>query len=406
VRMFDTTLTFSLDRISVLFALNVAILGIAALIASVKYMKIYTFKPRISYYPTLITFIVAMLLIPAVQDWLSFLFLWEIMTLTSYFLIIYDWPEENVKRAGWKYFVTMHLFDTSPLMLAITLYYASHGTFDFGPITGYSTAIVALFLLGFAAKAGLFPLHFWLPDAHPAAPSPVSALMSGAMVELGIYGSIRVLDAVNWSVPTWIAWLIGAMAVFSMLAAILTYPHQTDVKRLFAWSTIDNIGWMYLFILAGLLGVTGVEKGVSYYVLAHGLAKGAAFLATGALLYVFGTRNLEDMKGMINADQTTAGLLIASIFALEGVPPFNLFLSKIDVIKTLFHVSGWLALFTILEWVVAFIIFLRVIHAYAISEGKPELKRKLPVSIAFAVILLLVLSLASQFICNYIWTRW
>lgn len=406
MRMFDTTLTFSLDRISVLFALNVAILGIAALIASVKYMKIYTFKPRISYYPTLITFIVAMLLIPAVQDWLSFLFLWEIMTLTSYFLIIYDWPEENVKRAGWKYFVTMHLFDTSPLMLAITLYYASHGTFDFGPITGYSTAIVALFLLGFAAKAGLFPLHFWLPDAHPAAPSPVSALMSGAMVELGIYGSIRVLDAVNWSVPTWIAWLIGAMAVFSMLAAILTYPHQTDVKRLFAWSTIDNIGWMYLFILAGLLGVTGVEKGVSYYVLAHGLAKGAAFLATGALLYVFGTRNLEDMKGMINADQTTAGLLIASIFALEGVPPFNLFLSKIDVIKTLFHVSGWLALFTILEWVVAFIIFLRVIHAYAISEGKPELKRKLPVSIAFAVILLLVLSLASQFICNYIWTRW
>jgi len=404
--MFETTLTFSLDRISVLFALNVAILGIVALIASVRYMKIYTFKPKIPYYPTLITFIVAMLLIPAVQDWLSFLFLWEIMTLTSYFLIIYDWPEENVKRAGWKYFVTMHLFDTSPLMLAVTLYYAAHGTFNFGPIRGYSTAIVALFLLGFAAKAGLFPLHFWLPDAHPAAPSPVSALMSGAMVELGIYGSIRVLDAVNWSVPTWIAWLIGAMAVFSMLAAILTYPHQTDVKRLFAWSTIDNIGWMYLFILAGLLGVTGVEKGVSYYVLAHGLAKGAAFLATGALLYVFGTRNLEDMKGMINADQTTGGLLIASIFALEGVPPFNLFLSKIDVIKTLFHVSGWLALFTILEWVVAFIIFLRVIHSYAISEGKPELKRKLPVSIAFAVILLLILSLASQFICNYIWTRW
>ncbi len=406
MRMFEVTLTFSLDRISVLFALNVAILGIAALIGSLKYMGIYRFKPKIPYYPTLFIFIAAMLLIPMVQDWLSFLFLWEIMTLASYFLIIYDWPEENVKRAGWKYFVTMHLFDTSPLMLAVTLYYAGQGTFNFGPISEYKTAIVALFLFGFAAKAGLFPLHFWLPDAHPAAPSPVSALMSGAMVELGIYGSIRVLDAVNWSVPGWIAWLVGAMAVLSMLSAIITYPHQTDVKRLFAWSTIDNIGWMYAFLLAGLLGVAGIEKGVSYYVLAHGLAKGAAFLTTGALLYVFGTRNLDEMKGMINSDQTTAGLLIASIFALEGVPPFNLFLNKVEAIKTLFQVNGWLALFVGLEWVIAFIIFLRTIHVYVISDGKPEVKRKLPVSIAIAVIILLILSLASQFVCNHVWTGW
>lgn len=406
MRMFETTLTFSLDRISALFALNVAILGIAALIASVRYMRIYTFRPKIPYYPALITFIVAMFLIPAVQDWLSFLFLWEIMTLVSYFLIIYDWPEENVKRAGWKYFVTMHLFDTSPLMLAVTLYYAGHGTFDFGPITSYSTAIVALFLLGFAAKAGLFPLHFWLPDAHPAAPSPVSALMSGAMVELGIYGSIRVLDAVNWSVPAWIAWLIGAMALFSMLAAIFNYGIQDDVKSLFAWSTIDNIGWMYLFIYAGLLGVTGVEKGVSYYVLAHGLAKGAAFLATGALLYVFDTRSLSKMKGMINANQTAAGLLIASIFALEGVPPFNLFLSKLDVIKTLITAKPVLAYFVAIEWVVAFILFLRVVHRYIISEGEPEPKRKLAGSITLAIVILLVLSMVSQFIANYLWVRW
>ena len=406
MRMFETTLTLSFDRISIIFALNVAILGIVAIVASLRYMGLYTFRPKIPYYPTLITFIVAMLLIPAVHDWLSFLFLWEIMTLASYFLIIYDWPEETVKRAGWKYFATMHLFDTSPLMLAVTIYYASAGTFDFGPIQAYKTAVVALFLLGFATKAGLFPLHFWLPDAHPAAPSPVSALMSGAMVELGVYGSIRVLEAVNWSVPAWITWLIGAMAILSMLAAILSYPHQNDVKRLFAWSTIDNIGWMYLFILAGLLGVTGVEKGVSYYVLAHGLAKEVAFLTTGALIYVFGTKDLEKMKGMINADQNTAGLLIASIFALEGVPPFNLFLNKLNVIKALFQANEWLALFTVVEWVIAFIIFLRIIHAYVISNGKPEVRRKLPVSIAFAVVILLILSLASQLISNYVWARW
>ncbi|WP_297435924.1 proton-conducting transporter membrane subunit, partial [Thermococcus sp.] len=338
--MFDVTLSLALDRTGVLFVLNVAILGLAALIASLKYMNIYEFKPKIPYYPTLIVFIISMLLIPMVRDWLVFLFLWEIMTLASYLLIIYDWPKKKVKRAGWKYFVTMHLFDTSPLMLGVALVYASNGSFAFAPLSGaYTTAVVALFLIGFAAKAGLFPLHFWLPDAHPAAPSPVSALMSGAMVELGLYGSIKILQAVNWSVPGWIIWLIGAMAVLSMLAAIFSYGIQDDVKSLFAWSTIDNMGWLYLLLLAGLLGVSGVEKNIGYYVLAHGLAKGAAFITTGALLYVFGTRSLSKMKGMINTDQLSAGLMIASIFALEGVPPFNLFLNKLNVIKTLLTVK-------------------------------------------------------------------
>ena len=394
-----------IDKVSLLFALNVALLGIAALIESPRYLKIYE-PSKVPYYPFMLLFIGSMLLIPFTDNWLLFLFLWETMTMASYFLIIYEYNNETTRKVGWNYYVTMHVLDTLPLVLAVTLYYTSTGTFDFGLISKYSTVIVFLALVGFATKAGLFPLHFWLPEAHPAAPSPVSALMSGAMVELGLYGSIRILDAVNWSVPTWITYLVGIMAVLSMLSAIIAYPQQDDVKRLFAWSTIDNIGWMYLLIFAGLLGISGVEKSVGYYVVAHGMAKGAAFLSTGALLYVFGTRSLGKMKGMINADQTTAGLLIGSIFALEGVPPFNLFLNKLNVIKTLFSVSWGLAVFVAIEWVIAFIIFLRLIHAYVISNGKPEVKRKLPISIAFSVVLLLVLSLVSQLICDYIWVRW
>ncbi|ALM75673.1 complex I subunit 5 family protein [Thermococcus barophilus] len=397
---------FSIDNTSLLFALNVAILGLAALIASLKYMEIYEFKSKIPYYPTLIVFIASMLFIPLVRDWLVFLFLWETMTFSSYLLIIYDWPEERVRNTGWKYFVTMHIFCTLPLVIGVALYYISKGSFAFAPLSGtYATAIVALFLVGFAAKAGLFPLHFWLPDAHPAAPSPVSALMSGAMVELGLYGSIRILQAVNWSVSPWIVNLILVMAVLSMLAAIFSYGIQDDVKSLFAWSTIDNMGWLYLLVVAGLLGASGVEKGISYYVLAHGLAKGAAFMTTGALLYVFGTRSLSKMKGMINADQLTAGLMIASIFALEGVPPFNFFLNKLNVIKTLLTVNTTLAYFVAIEWVIAFILFLRIIHRYVISEGKPEAKRKLAGSITAGVVILLVLSMVSQFIANYIWVR-
>ncbi|AMM54741.1 proton-conducting transporter membrane subunit [Pyrococcus kukulkanii] len=404
--MFEFTLTLSLDRTAVLFVFNVAILGLAAILASVRYLEIYTFRPKIPYYPTLLIFIVSMLLIPLVHDWLSFLFLWEIMTLASYFLIIYDWPEESAKKAGWKYFATMHLLDTSPLMLAIAIYYASHGTFNFGSITAHGNIIVALFLLGFAAKAGLFPFHFWLPDAHPAAPSPVSALLSGAMVELALYGTIRVLKSVGWSTSEWIIYTLGAMAVLSMLTAMLSYSIQDDVKRLFAWSTIDNMGWMYLLILAGLLGVTGVEKSIGYYVVSHGLAKAAAFISTGALLYVFGTRNLDEVRGIMNSDQLTAGLLMTSIFALEGVPPFNLFLSKLDVIRILLAVSPGLAYFAAIEWVVAFVLFLRVIHTYIISDGRPEPKRKLAGSIVIAVAMLLLLSMVSQFVCEYLWVRW
>ncbi|AHF80871.1 complex I subunit 5 family protein [Thermococcus paralvinellae] len=404
--MFAFDFTLTLDKVSLLFALNVGILGLAAIVASLKYMDIYEFKPKIPYYPTLLVFIISMLLIPMVRDWFSFLFLWEVMTLASYFLIIYDYPEESAKKAGWKYFVTMHLFDTTPLIFAIVLYYAVTGTFNFTQFTQYKDIIVFLMFFGFATKCGLFPMHFWLPDAHPAAPSPVSAILSGAMVELGVYGTIRILDLVDWRVSSWVIYAIGLMAMLSMVSAILSYPLQDDVKRLFAWSTIDNMGWMFLLIFAGLLGITGVEKDISYYVVAHGLAKAAAFISAGALLYVFGTKSLSKMKGFMNSDAFTAGLFAASIFALEGVPPFNLFFNKLNIIKTLLEVSQGLAIFVAVEWVIAFIIFLKIFHAYVISEGEPEVKRKLPASLAFSIVVLLVLSLISQFMCDFIWARW
>ncbi len=394
-----------MDGISALFTINVLVIGLASVVCSIGYMRLYGshLKPGLPYYPILLSFIASMALIPLVRNWLAFLFLWELMTLTSYLLIIYDWKNENAKRAGWKYFVTMHLFDSSPLMLAITLYYSFQGTFSFSPIEHYKNVIVALFLVGFAAKAGLFPLHFWLPDAHPAAPSPVSALMSGAMVELGLYGSIRVMEQVNWHVAEWITVMVAFMVVTSMLAALISYPIQRDVKRLFAWSTVDNMGWMYAFLLAGLMGATGIGKGAGYYAFAHGMAKGAAFLTTGALIYSLGTRDLGEMKGLMRSSPLLSGLFMASVFALEGVPPFNLFLNKLNVVELLFKVNVWIGVFAVAEWVVAFIIFLYFLHAYFLSGIKRFRLRRTALSITASVIFLLVLSLVSQAICHAVW---
>jgi len=396
-----------IDGTSALFTVSVLVIGLASVIGSMGYMRLYRddegLSPRLPYYPLLLSFIASMALIPLVRNWLAFLFIWEIMTLTSYFLIVYDWKSEDSRRAGWKYFVTMHLFDTSPLMFAVALQYAFQGTFSFSPIEHHRNVIVALFLVGFAAKAGLFPLHFWLPEAHPAAPSPVSALLSGAMVELGLYGSIRVLEQVNWHVAWWVTAMVGFMVVTSMLAALLSYPLQGDVKRLFAWSTIDNVGWMYAFLLAGMMGAAGVGRGASYYVLAHGMAKGAAFLTAGAIIYSLGTRRLTDMRGLLKSSPLLSGLFIASIFAVEGVPPFNLFLNKMNVVELLFRTNVWLGVFAVVEWVLAFVILLRFIHSTVLS-GEPEIKpRRVPSSLIASVVFLLVLSLVSQAICHVIW---
>ncbi len=389
------TQVFRVDTLSTFFILNTCLVSIAASASSPRYISIYSRGSPAAYFTALCVFATSMALIPMVRNWLYFLFLWEVMTLSSYVLTIYGYRGESLK-AGRDYFIVMHVLDTTPLVLMVAFLRASAGTFTF---TQYGSAlrdaILITALIGFGTKAGLFPLHFWLPEAHPAAPSPVSAMLSGSMVELGIYGLFRVAQLSATGIPSYYPWLLAGLGVLSMLSAILMYAVQSDAKRLFAWSTIDNIGWMTIVMTCSLLGFgRAAVTLLGIYVLCHGLAKASAFISSGGFIYTLGTKDLRKVRGVLTACPALSYLTLFSMMALEGVPPFNLFISRLNVLEEAFKIHPALAVFAAVEWCIAFIIFLSIIHKYLLtSEGEARAVRRLPRGILGAVLFLLTASL-------------
>ncbi|RLE71219.1 MAG: hypothetical protein DRJ43_00140 [Thermoprotei archaeon] len=401
----DLDLVIACDKISFIVGLNVIIIGIITLLSSYRYMEIYgERKGYVPYYLATLGFIYSMVMLVIARTWLWFLFFLEIMTLSSYFLIGYEYYERDVARIAWNYFVIMHVLCTIPLIISVAFIYTVTGTFTFGArISHMNTLIALLSLLGFATKSGLFPIHFWLPDAHPVAPSPISALLSGAMVEIGVYGMYRVVEQLG-SLDPMVANIIIVMAVLSTMVGVLSYVRQRDVKRLFAWSTIDNMGWMYIII-----AFTGVAGGplLASYILNHGLAKAAAFISSGVLLYTLGTKNLDELKGTYRAYRLEIGLLVLSMFALEGTPPFNFFWSKFGVVRVVLENNVVLGIVYALAWCIAFVIFLYIIHELISSshDVKKTISRvrECPLSLAFSVAILLALLLISQILCEFLY---
>ncbi len=399
----DLALTLSCDTFSLIVLLNIVIIGITSLMASYRYMEIYNgSEGYVPYYFMTLVFIYSMALLPLTRNWLWFLLFFEIMTLASYFLVGYEFYEEGVARIAWNYFVLMHVLCSLPLIVAVSLTYTATGTFEFTKVaSGATTLIAILYLVGFATKSGLFPVHFWLPDAHPVAPSPISALLSGAMVEIGVYGMYRVLEQVVGVDSSIITCLIIVVALLSTIAGVSSYIRQKDIKRLFAWSTIDNMGWMYL-----LLAISGGSGGLvlASYILNHGLAKAAAFICSGLLIYVFGTRRIDDLRGSYVEDKLAVGLLIMSMFALEGVPPFNFFWNKFAVVRIALEYNVFIGVVYALLWCIAFVVFLYVIHQLISGNSSLEKHvvkvRSTPNSMVLAILVLLGLLLFSQFIVN------
>jgi len=386
-------IVLSVDSISLPFILNIGIVGIAAIISSYEYLRLYDGKNiKLPYYFFLLLFVTSMMIIPMLRNWLVFIFFWEVMTLMSYLLVIYDYKDAKILSIGRNYFILMHVFSTSCLLLLFMLVNYFSGTYDFTYYSEFSTVLLCLGLIGFGIKAGLFPLHFWLPQVHPIAPSPISALLSGSMVKLGIYGLARLLVLLRTDIPSWFFYALTLMALFNVIIAFIMYPLQKDIKRLFAWSTIDNIGWIMFLVAILALNIEHAETIIGLYVLSHGLAKASVFILSGGMIYVYGTRNLNEVKGMVHSCKSLALLFVAAILALEGVPPFSLFLCKHDVVLNLLHINMPLAIFMLVNWVLVFVIFLAMIHEYLFAEGKPEILRPLPCTISYTALALIIAS--------------
>ena len=331
-------LELTLDPLGGLF---LGLIGFAAVPASVYAMGYPDGdgRGRFAY----VVFVVSMCLVPVAANAMTFVIAWELMSLASYFLVLHDRESEESIRAAWIYAVMTHV-GLACLLAGMLLLGADLGSLRFAdwrisaPALDPTTrnAVFVLLALGFAGKAGVIPLHVWLPLAHPAAPSHVSALMSGVMIKLGIYGLLRVtLDWLGSGPPWWGVALLIAGAVSSVIGVLYAVVEQ-DLKRLLAFCSIENIGIILLGIgSAALYQVAGLEAlallglvAALYHTVNHAVFKALLFLGAGAVVHATGTRNMEAMGGLIKRMPWTAACFLVGSSAIAALPPLSGFVSE------------------------------------------------------------------------------
>ena len=330
---------FRIDALSAFFLAVVQLGGAAASLYGLGYGRHETAPHRVL--PFFAAFLAGMTLVVLADDAFTFLLSWEFMSLSSWALVMAHHREEGNTRAGYIYLL-MAGFGTLALLLAFGLLASGGNGYAFDAIrTGDRAAwmvvpILALALLGAGSKAGLVPLHVWLPLAHPAAPSHVSALMSGVMTKVAIYGFIRIVfDLVG--APTWWAAMVvlalgGVTAVMGILYALM----QRDLKRLLAYSTVENVGIVFIGLglsLAFQANGMGAAAALAltaalFHVLNHSLFKSLLFFGAGAVLSATGERDMERLGGLIHRMPWTSGAFLAGCVAISALPPLNGFASE------------------------------------------------------------------------------
>ncbi len=388
---------FEIDMLGVFMAFSIAFLGLLVAIYSISYMEHET---RVTEFYTLVTFMIAgMYGIVLSGDLFTLFIFWELMGLSSYVLVSYLKQNWGPIEAGFKYLI-MSATAGAFLLLSMALLYGLAGTLNFAllassmrgnPLTPWTILLFATLIVGFGVKSAIVPMHTWLPDAHPEAPSPISALLSGVVIETGLYALTRLLFVVFE--PELFRLPIAALAVLTMTVGNLLALLQGDLKRLLAYSSIAQIGYMLVGLSAG--SVSGAQ-GLFLHVFNHSLMKGLAFLAAGSLIHVAHTRNIDELKGIGRAmPLTTAGLFI-SFMGLGGVPATSGFISKFMLFSSAIQ-SGmiWLAVIGVLNSALSMAYYLKVIKTL-ISDPLDSVKGlkeapRLMVGVTVVMMLLVIL---------------
>jgi hydrogenase-4 component B len=333
------SLTFGLDGLSAFFCLPILLVSPLAALYGCQYLA-HEKKPLgpVSFFYNVLT--ASMLLLLAARNGLLFLVLWEVMALGSFFLVVFDDEHAHVRQAGWTYLVASHI-GTGALLVLFALFGQQAGSLDFSLMAQTALSptmagiLFVLAVIGFGTKAGFIPLHVWLPEAHPAAPSHVSALMSGVMIKTGIYGLLRLLTMLGHPPAAW-GWTLVIIGLVSGILGVAFALAQHDLKRLLAYHSVENIGIIALGIGAGLLGLVwnqpmlaalGFGGGI-LHVLNHAVFKSLLFLGAGAVLHSTGTRDIDHLGGLIKSMRWTAVTFVIASAAISGLPPFNGFISE------------------------------------------------------------------------------
>ncbi len=344
-------ITFTLDSLSAFFILVTNFTVLTGLLYSNGYLKPYRRTKSPSqfalHYFSYVWLHFSMLCVLTLRDGTAFLIAWELMAVSSFMLILFEAEKRATLKTAVNYLIQMHV-GLVLLVIAFLLVESDTGKFGFEGLPVYfsrqpNIPIFFLFFAGFAIKAGFIPFHTWLPEAHPAAPSHVSGVMSGVMIKMGIFGIFRVLTAVQGDAYT-IGVIIMIVATLTGLYGIMMSILQSDLKKLLAYSTIENIGIIGIGIGLGALGM-GLKQpalvilgfgGALLHVLNHSLFKSLLFYSAGSVYKATHTRNIAQLGGLIHKMPRTAGLFLFGAISICGLPPLNGFISEILIYYGLF----------------------------------------------------------------------
>src|SRR5215813_8768700 len=346
---------FRLDALSAFFLVVVNLGGGAASLYALGFGRHETAPQRVlPFYPL---FLAGMTLVVVADDAFTFLFSWEFMSLSSWALVMaHDHERENL-RAGYVYLV-MASFGTLALLLAFGLLAGSGEAFAFDAIRGEHSSptllalVLILVLIGTGSKAGLVPLHAWLPLAHPAAPSHVSGLMSGVMTKVAVYGFVRIVFDLLGPPEWWWSMVVLAVGAPSATLGVLYALMQRDIKRVLAYSTIENIGIVFVGLGLALAFEAGAMNWVAalaftaalLHVFNHAAFKSLLFFGAGSVLNATGERDMEKLGGLIHRMPQTAFVMLIACIAISALPPFNGFVSEWLTFQAILlspHLPSW-----------------------------------------------------------------
>jgi hydrogenase-4 component B len=337
-------LSVRLDPLSAFFLLIISLVGFAISIYSLGYAKGFYGRKNVGVLGAFFNALLLATTLTFVADdiWL-FLIAWELMALTAYCLVSFEHEKRETREAGVLYFIMSHI-DAGCIILGFLLLFQASGDYSFASLHGLGAKMSAgprnaafiLFLVGFGIKAGIVPLHIWLPVAHPVAPSNVSALLSGVIIKTGIYGLSRVLFDFLATPPLWWGVTVLTVGTVSAVLGVLYALMEHDLKRLLAYHSIENIGIILMglgaaliFLHTGhaLLATLALVAGL-YHTINHASFKGLLFLGAGAVLHATHTRNMEEMGGLAKRMPQTAFFFLVGAVAISALPPLNGFVSE------------------------------------------------------------------------------
>ena len=347
------TFAIRLDPLASFFLFTISLVSLSASVYALGYVSKYYGRASIALLGSLFNgFLLSMTLVVLADNGFFFLIVWELMSLFSYFLVVTEHERAEVRYAGLFYLIMTHV-GTAFIILTFLIFFQGGASFSFEAFRhpeqplpeGMRTLAFLTALIGFGTKAGIVPLHVWLPYAHPAAPSHVSALMSGVMIKTAIYALIRVyFDFFGGHFPWWWGFVVLIIGAFSALLGVMYALMEHDLKSLLAYHSVENIGIILLGIGAGMIFQTyglaefaalGLLAGL-YHTINHAIFKALLFFGAGSLLYATHTRDMEKYGGLLRRMPWTGAFFLIGAVSIAALPPTNGFVSEWLVFQSLF----------------------------------------------------------------------